>query len=89
VLLLVLAFAGCTPTCKQVCDKIVDCDGLPTERMSSAECAESCEAQDDLYDQWTDAEKRHAFDDERACIGDATCDELADGACYDPEVWSY
>lgn len=57
--------------------------------MTVDECQESCQTQEDLLKTWTDQELRDAFDDEMSCLGDATCDEIADGACYDASLWSY
>lgn len=87
--LLLAALGGCTPTCEQVCDKLIGCDGLHTERMSSAECEESCKAQQDLYGEWTDEELRDAFDAELECLHEAECADIADDVCYDERVWSY
>jgi len=85
-----VALLGCTPTCDQVCDKLVACENPGTERMSSAECRESCESQRSLYnEEWDDIEKRDAFDDELTCLYDAECADVSDGVCYDEEVWSY
>ena len=84
-----LSLLGCTPTCEQVCDKVVECGNEGTERMTAFECQESCEAQQDLLDRWTDVEKREAFDAELRCLRDEECDAIAGGACYDAEVWSF
>jgi hypothetical protein len=81
--------AGCTPTCGDVCDHMVACDNEGTERMSSADCEEQCQQQQKLYDDWTDGQKRDHFDDELSCLYGATCDELAEGVCYDSLIWSY
>jgi hypothetical protein len=88
--LLLTVFAGCTPTCEQVCDKIVACENEGTERMSAAECRESCEDQRALYhDEWDDTQKRDAFDATLVCLYDAECADIADGVCYDETVWSF
>ena len=86
---LLLALLGCTPSCDDVCDKIVACDNEGTERMSSEECSEECTQQQTLLDTWTDTQKRAAFDDELTCLQASECSDIADGACYDAEVWSY
>lgn len=88
-LLIVLALAGCEPTCEDVCEKLVDCENAGTERMSAEECKESCQDQETLYDRWTDTQLRDAFVAEKQCIDASTCDELAAGVCYDEDLWSY
>lgn len=80
---------ACTPTCTQVCDKLIACENEGTERMSSAECSEQCTKERDLYKDWTDLDKREAFDDELSCLYDSSCEEVADEVCYDPQIWSY
>ena len=89
MILLFALLAGCTPTCEQVCDHVVECGNPGTERMSSEECTDACNRQDQLYQTWTDVNLRHSFEDAKRCLDEATCDDLADGACYDPEVWPY
>lgn len=88
-MILFLALLGCTPTCDEVCSKLVECENEGTERMSADECSESCTAQQALYATWTDTVKRQAFDDELTCLYNAECSNIADGECYDDEVWSY
>lgn len=85
-LLLLLA---CTPTCEQVCRKVLDCGYLGTERMSLRECEESCLAQEKLYDQWNDQSLEDGFNDSLECYQEQSCEALAQGACYDAEIWSY
>jgi len=72
-----------------VCEKLVDCPDLDTTRMTALECQLSCQDQQSLLDRWTDAELRRAFDEELSCLGSASCEEIADGACYDADVWSF
>jgi len=89
-LLFVLGFAlagGCAPACESTCTKLLDCDLSP--RVSEEECVESCETQQHLYEDWGDTEKQTAFEKERGCIRQSTCDEIADGTCYDDEIWVF
>ena len=81
--------AGCKATCADVCDRLVECYGLPTERMSSAECEDSCKSQSTLYDGWTDIQKQDALQAELDCLNEAACDDIAAGVCYDDAIWSY
>ncbi|GDX82690.1 hypothetical protein LBMAG42_45010 [Deltaproteobacteria bacterium] len=84
-----LIILGCTPTCDEVCDKLVACENEGTERMSSDECKESCTAQHDLYDEWTDTQKRDAFDAELSCLYESECSDIEAGVCYEAEVWGF
>ena len=68
---------------------MVDCENDGTERMTSTECTESCETQKNLYDVWTDTQLRDAFDDELSCLYTSKCDDIADGVCYDAEIWEF
>jgi hypothetical protein len=84
LLLVALApLAACPPPCKQVCRKVLfDCE-LDTERVALEECQDACETQQQLYDVWDDERLQDLFDDHRRCIGRSSCEEIADGACYD------
>jgi hypothetical protein len=67
-----------------------ECGDLGTERETAYDCQLQCEDQHDLYwKTWTDPDKRDAFRAELTCLNGSTCDEIAAGACYDPEVWSF
>ncbi|MDP2312308.1 MAG: hypothetical protein Q8P41_05340 [Pseudomonadota bacterium] len=72
-----------------MCEKLVECDDVGTERISATECADQCNEQKLLYARWSDTQLREAFDDELECIYDATCDEVAEGVCYNEDVWSF
>lgn len=88
-LLLFALLAGCSPTCEQVCDKLVACEDPGTERMGSAECQESCVQQQELLDHWNDVQKQDAFDAELSCLYESSCGQVQDGACYDADLWSF
>ena len=88
VLAAVIAGSGCAPSCEHTCRKVLACD-LGTERIAQQECVDSCEAQDALYQSWDDEEKIDAFDDHRRCLVQSSCDEIADGACYDEDLFVF
>ncbi|MEN0062071.1 MAG: hypothetical protein AAGA48_07940 [Myxococcota bacterium] len=84
-MLMLLAFAlGCAPTCDQVCRKtLFDCD-LSTERVALATCVDQCDRQLTLYqDQWMNDELASLFADHRRCLMRESCEEIADGVCYE------
>lgn len=66
----------------------MSCD-VDSERVAFEECEASCLGQQALYETWEDARKQSAFEDHRRCLMDATCDDIADGVCYDPEVFVF
>lgn len=88
ILILGVLLGGCVPRCESVCEKVLAC-GIESERVALEECTESCANQDALYAFWDDEDKQAAFDDHRRCLKRSTCDEIARGACYDPEVFIF
>ena len=82
---------GCTPTCEQVCQKIISCeeDGLDAPRMNLDECSSSCAAQSNWYEDQELTEQQVAFDDLKACINSETCEDLADGVCYTEDLYNF
>ena len=86
--ILIASIWGCTPTCEQVCEKLTECDEL-NSTTSEKECQSACTAQELLYDDWEDEEKRTAFEDLKICIGENTCADIVDGFCYDESVYLF
>lgn len=80
---------ACTPTCEEACKAIVACGNEGTELLSADACEEQCNNQRDLYDTWDDKALQDAFDDSLSCYKNSSCDELAAGACYNEDLWSY
>jgi hypothetical protein len=85
--MLSLSVAGCEPTCKQTCRTLLDCEEVSTARLDVDECAASCEIQEQLYEDWEDNQLRDAFGDLKTCIQEEECDAIADGACYDSDLF--
>ena len=88
-LLLLSLAAGCTPTCKEVCVKLLECDDVESPRVSEYECRDQCERAENLYEEWEDLQVLEQHYDERDCIMDMECSEIADGACYDEELYLF
>lgn len=81
--LALLVLAACPPPCKQVCRKVLfDCE-LDSERVALEECEESCNRQESIYRVWDDETLLDLELDHRRCVMRSSCDELADGACYE------
>ena len=81
--LLLLMLVACPPPCKQVCKKVLFECSLDSERLALDACEENCERQEFLYKIWDDEVKQDLFDDHKRCIKRSTCDEIAEGVCYE------
>lgn len=77
---------ACTPTCRETCRKLLDCDSVETSRLSIDECTTSCQVRQRLYDDWDDTQLQDSFDEYRSCVGEETCDSIAAGTCYDEAI---
>ena len=83
----VLALTGCEPSCKKTCKKLLDCDNIETARTELEECEASCEIQQELFDDWEATDERERFGELKQCIRSNACGEIADGVCYDDELY--
>lgn len=81
-----IALQGCTPRCQEVCNKVLNCE-LGATRVAQEECILSCRLEEALYDDWEDDSKRKAFKAHKRCIRSSSCEEIADGECYDDELF--
>jgi len=89
-----LALTGliaCTPTCEQTCSKILSCEeeGISAPEMNQRECENSCAAQANLYENEEDQVLEEAFDELKSCITEQSCQDLAEGVCYDPDLFAW
>lgn len=88
-LLAALLAPGCTPTCDQTCKKLVSCEGVETAGLSEELCVEDCQQQEALIDYWEDTQLLEQLDASRRCVRDNTCEDIAAGVCYDPDLYPY
>ncbi len=88
-LLATLLLSGCTPTCEEVCVRLVDECGSGTELINTDECQESCQDQRDLYQKWDDGGLRDDFDASLECYRDSSCEDISAGACYNQDIWTF
>jgi hypothetical protein len=84
--------AGCAPSCETLCNKLERCDLDPG--VSSDECRETCDRQVSFFKednmQIPDGDVLgEAFYQHRVCLGAHTCDEIADGVCYDEQLFLF
>lgn len=82
-----LLSAGCEASCKTACKALLECDGVDTPRLPLQECESSCLVQQDVYESWDDTQLRDAFGDFKNCVRDETCENIADGACYQEDLF--
>lgn len=83
LVLVAVPIAACAPPCGQVCRKLLfDCE-LDTERVAFEECELSCQQQELLYSQWENRDLAELFDDQKRCVTHSSCEEIADGVCYE------
>lgn len=82
--------AGCEPTCKATCKKLLSCEELDTPRVALSTCQEECEEQQTLYnDRWTDEQLAERFKEYKQCVDEEECADIADGACYDEDLFLF
>ena len=82
--------SGCVPRCRTVCDKLLECDEVSTDRVAHSECEDSCQRQSTIFAGWKNEDRlKEASDEQRRCIARSTCDEIADGACYDERLFQF
>jgi len=84
---LFVSLLACAPTCERTCKKILSCENIDAPSMNIDECTSACSAQQNVYEGWDDAQKIEAFDDLKSCIVAEECDTVADGFCYDEDVY--
>ena len=89
VVLPLLVSVGCGATCKAVCKNLMDCDEVETSRQHWRECQDSCLRQEQLYKDWDNIELQDSFQDQLNCLGSSTCEEIADGVCYDDDIFIF
>ena len=86
---------ACTPTCDKVCTKLHDCELLVLGDAPKTECVLECQLQERTYGDLeetevdTGAQLQQSFEDLKGCIMDETCDNLANGACHDSNIYSW
>lgn len=79
--------AACEPTCKQTCRTLIECEAVDSPRQGLEDCQASCEIQQRVYEDWEDTQKRDALAELKRCIQAEECEAIADGACYDDELF--
>lgn len=83
-----------TPTCRSVCRKLTRCDEVrAADYIGTDECRDLCDVQDNYYDSIQDDEVLvtdfEAWNAYKWCVLSETCEEVADGACYDEALYAF
>lgn len=82
-----LLLPGCEASCKTACKALLECDDVDSPRLPLQECEASCLVQQDVYESWDDPQQRDAFGDFKSCVRDEECAAIADGACYQEDLF--
>lgn len=78
---------GCEPSCKSTCASLLACD-LESERVAIDECEAACVFQERLYEDVDANDLRSQFSAHKRCLVRESCDDIADGVCWDPDLGS-
>lgn len=89
LLLAFVSLSGCTPTCDQSCRKLVRCDVIDADAVTEDLCSEDCAQLEALYVAWDDQQLVDDLHASRECIDASTCEEIADGVCYEQDLYPY
>ena len=79
--------SACEPSCKKTCKKLLECDNIEMARTEIEECEASCSIQQDMFDDWEATDERERFKDLKKCIRSNECSDIANGVCYDEELY--
>jgi hypothetical protein len=82
-----LVLTGCEASCKTACKALLECEDVDTPRLPLQECEASCLVQQDVYDSWEDTQLSEAFGEFKSCVRDEECAAIADGACYQEDLF--
>lgn len=84
---LLALLAGCEATCENTCEKLLACEAVDTPLVAEIDCERSCLTQEALYEDWDDQLKRDALGDYKNCVADSPCADIAEGVCYDEDIY--
>ena len=80
---------ACDVGCESACRKVLKCDGLETNELSVGECNAECIRQSQLYEDEENEDAAKAFTAHKNCLKRSSCDEILEGECYDPDLFSF
>ncbi|MFT4975081.1 MAG: hypothetical protein ACI8S6_000968 [Myxococcota bacterium] len=84
-----MLLAGCEVSCENTCEKLLACEEVETPLVAEVDCQQACVTQETLYDGWDDLIKRQALTDYKTCVSENTCGDIAEGVCYDEDIYSW
>ena len=89
VIAIATLLSACDVGCEAACRKVLKCDGLETNEVTVGECNAECVRQSESYDDREDEAGAEAFANHKNCLKRSTCDEILEGECYDPTVFTF
>lgn len=82
------SLAGCEPSCKNTCEKLLSCEGVDQPRVAQEDCEASCDNQATLYEEdWENQQLANELAAAKECIIDSECADIAAGDCYNPDLY--
>ena len=87
--LLTTLLAGCEPSCEATCETLLACDAVETPLVALEDCTDACLTQQQLYESWEDGQKQDALSDYKTCVSESECSAIAEGVCYDEEIYAW
>lgn len=83
---LLWGISGCTDTCSNACDALLECGELDNASSSKATCQLDCAVQEDA---WEGTDLEGAFSEYLTCVSESSCSDLNDGVCYYESLYSF
>ncbi len=89
-----LACNQVNPTCRSVCRKLSRCDEVKSaDYIATEECRDLCDVQETYYDRLEDDEELvsdfESWNTYKWCVVTETCEDVADGVCYDEALYAF
>gem|GEM_PF-1476639 len=89
-----LACNQVNPTCRSVCRKLSRCDEVKSaDYIATEECRDLCDVQETYYDRLEDDEELvsdfESWNSYKWCVVTETCEDVADGVCYDEALYAF
>ena len=86
---MVSGLTGCEPSCEQTCEALLACEEVSSDRVAEDDCTASCLVQQRLYDDWEDVQLQESFRDYKFCVAEESCEAIAEGACYNEDLYAW
>ena len=77
---------SCTVTCEDVCVSLASCDEISQENSNTLDCTSACLSQ---QEQAQNNGQEQEFNALKSCIQTNSCADIAEGVCYDENLYSW